>query len=458
MGHLMVTPDDAQEYAFTIAEPAAVARAARTGQGGFDYNHDRRALPRRRSGRRRAVRGAAAAVRRPTANAPTSSTRGSCGTSSPGLAARSARGALFYPGRRRRAADAGLRGAMLRQAQRHNPSTWWCGRGVTAVTGDPPGSAADVLRGVRHRPPVRSACAARRQRDCGVWAPDLGASWPGQPRLPIYPARRQPGDHRPPRHAGAHAAARDQLHPLRARHRQGSTRPAPTIPGGHAVNMQPQTNGGCLIGSTRQFRGMDRTLNKELLHRSLLRAQRYAPGLGGRPDRAHVGRPAALRDRQAPADRAVARPVRGLWVADRPRRPRHHLGADHRAVAGAAAHRGLPTSRSTPLRTCRQGFSDEQRRVAFARHERSADGGHVHVRAAGRCRAKAGDTAGDGAVGRRANRCCGQSSRDGAPRGVLCNMGICYECLVRGRRRATAARLHDAGARGHGACERGGKP
>lgn len=24
-----------------------------------------------------------------------------------------------------------------------------------------------------------------------------------------------------------------------------------------------------------------------------------------------------------------------------------------------------------------------------------------------------------------------RSSRDGAPRGVLCNMGICYECLVR---------------------------
>lgn len=23
-----------------------------------------------------------------------------------------------------------------------------------------------------------------------------------------------------------------------------------------------------------------------------------------------------------------------------------------------------------------------------------------------------------------------RSSRDGAPRGVLCNMGICYECLV----------------------------
>jgi D-hydroxyproline dehydrogenase subunit gamma len=24
-----------------------------------------------------------------------------------------------------------------------------------------------------------------------------------------------------------------------------------------------------------------------------------------------------------------------------------------------------------------------------------------------------------------------RSSKDGAPRGVLCNMGICYECLVR---------------------------
>jgi predicted molibdopterin-dependent oxidoreductase YjgC len=24
-----------------------------------------------------------------------------------------------------------------------------------------------------------------------------------------------------------------------------------------------------------------------------------------------------------------------------------------------------------------------------------------------------------------------RSSRDGSPRGVLCNMGICYECLVR---------------------------
>lgn len=48
------------------------------------------------------------------------------------------------------------------------------------------------------------------------------------------------------------------------------------------------------------------------------------------------------------------------------------------------------------------------------------------------------------------------SSRDGAPRGVLCNMGICYECLVLvdGRTvRACTTVVHD-GMR----VERGGKP
>jgi glycine/D-amino acid oxidase-like deaminating enzyme len=53
--------------------------------------------------------------------------------------------------------------------------------------------------------------------------------------------------------------------------------------GAHAVNMQPQSLGSCLIGSTRQFRGMDRTLNRELLHRSLSRAARYAPALRDLP-------------------------------------------------------------------------------------------------------------------------------------------------------------------------------
>lgn len=48
------------------------------------------------------------------------------------------------------------------------------------------------------------------------------------------------------------------------------------------------------------------------------------------------------------------------------------------------------------------------------------------------------------------------SSRDGAPRGVFCNMGVCYECLVvvdGVTLRACTTVVHD-GMR----VERGGKP
>ncbi|HZN41778.1 MAG TPA: (2Fe-2S)-binding protein [Planctomycetota bacterium] len=48
------------------------------------------------------------------------------------------------------------------------------------------------------------------------------------------------------------------------------------------------------------------------------------------------------------------------------------------------------------------------------------------------------------------------SSRDGAPRGVLCNMGICYECLVLvdGRTVRACTTVVRDGMR----VERGGKP
>jgi aerobic-type carbon monoxide dehydrogenase small subunit (CoxS/CutS family) len=48
------------------------------------------------------------------------------------------------------------------------------------------------------------------------------------------------------------------------------------------------------------------------------------------------------------------------------------------------------------------------------------------------------------------------SSRDGTPRGVLCNMGICYECLVQvdGVTVRACMTLVRAGLR----VERGGKP
>jgi predicted molibdopterin-dependent oxidoreductase YjgC len=43
--------------------------------------------------------------------------------------------------------------------------------------------------------------------------------------------------------------------------------------------------------------------------------------------------------------------------------------------------------------------------------------------------ARAGDTIAM-ALWSAGERVLRRSSRDGAPRGVLCNMGVCYECLV----------------------------
>ena len=48
------------------------------------------------------------------------------------------------------------------------------------------------------------------------------------------------------------------------------------------------------------------------------------------------------------------------------------------------------------------------------------------------------------------------SSRDGSPRGVLCNMGICYECLVRCD--GTTVRACLLPVRDGLAVERGGRP
>jgi D-hydroxyproline dehydrogenase subunit gamma len=48
------------------------------------------------------------------------------------------------------------------------------------------------------------------------------------------------------------------------------------------------------------------------------------------------------------------------------------------------------------------------------------------------------------------------SSRDGAPRGVLCNMGICYECLVLAD--GVAVRACTTLVRDGMRVERGGRP
>ncbi len=271
MGHLMVTPDDPQEYAFT-ATSVRMWRELAERCGGFDYNptgalyladadEDLELLPVLH--RQFAENGDRADILDGK----------QLRDIEPGLAD-DLPGALYYPG------DGVVLpmlacGVLLREAQRSNANVVI--RPDCAVTG--------FLRDGERIAGVATAQGPIATRTvvnaAGVWAPDL-AELCGQPRLPIYPR------------AGNLAITGHHVSPIRTqllevsylRFAHGAAKVDPTRTddaGGHAVNMQPQTNGGCLIGSTRQFRGMDRTLNRELLHRSLLRAQRYAPGLAAAP-------------------------------------------------------------------------------------------------------------------------------------------------------------------------------
>ena len=303
MGHLMVTPDTPQDYAFTAAS-LRLWRELHEADPGFDYNptgalyladapEDAELLPVLQQ--QFAANGDAAQVLDGV----------QLREIEPGLA-KDLPGGLFYPG------DGVVLpmlacGAMLRQAQRLNAN-------VTVQPGCPVLGfelAGDRITGVRT--PEGVVAAGLVVNATGVWAPEI-AQMCGQPRLPIYPR------------AGNLAITGHHVSPIRTqllevsylRFAHGAAQVDPTAttgdPGGHAVNMQPQTHGGCLIGSTRQFRGMDRTLNPELLRRSLLRAQRYAPGLAQAPIvRTWVG----LRPYSIDKHPLIGPwpPVRGLWVA-----------------------------------------------------------------------------------------------------------------------------------------------
>lgn len=303
MGHLMVTPDTPQEYAFT-ASSVALWRELHEVEGGFHYNptgalyladapEDAELMPvllqqfRDNGDCAEILDGAQLREREP------------------GLAP-DLPGALYYPG------DGIVLpmlacAAMLRQAQRANPNVVI--RPGCAVTGfDVEG---DRVLGVRTaQGPI--ACA-HVVNSAGVWAPEL-AEMLGQPRLPIHP---RAGNLAITGHHGS--PVRTQLLEisyLRFAHGAAQVDPTRTTgdPGGHAVNLQPQSHGGCLIGSTRQFRGMDRTLNRELLHRSLSRAARYAPALRDAPIvRTWVGlRPYSLDKHPLIGPWP---PLRGLWIA-----------------------------------------------------------------------------------------------------------------------------------------------
>lgn len=303
MGHLMVTPDDAQEYAFSHTS-VQLWRTLQEQQGGFDYNptgalyladepEDAALFPELQ--RQFAVCGDRADILDPK----------QLRELEPGLA-HDLPGALFYPG------DGVVLpmtacGAMLRAAQKAGPT-------VEVLPFTPLVSVlreGDRITGVVT--PHGPISAGQVVLACGVWTPEVGAL-AGLPRLPIVPR------------AGNLAITAHHATPVRTqlleisylRFAHGAAKADPTKTdedqGGHAVNMQPQSLGGCLIGSTRQFRGMNRELNHELLHRSLLRAARYAPSLRDLPVvRTWVGlRPYSLDKHPLIGPWPL---LRGLWIA-----------------------------------------------------------------------------------------------------------------------------------------------
>ena len=302
MGHLMVTPDDAQEYAFT-ARSVQLWRELNELQGGFDYNPTGALYL---ADDPADVELFAALQRQFTDQGDRADLLDArqLREMEPGLAP-DLPGALFYPG------DGVVLpmlacGAMLRQAQQHNRDVVvrpFCA--VNAIE-----HSGDRITGVRT---AQGAIAVPIVVNAtGVWASEV-ATMAGQSPLPIFPRAGNLAI------TGHHASpVRTQLLEvayIRFAHSAAKVDPTRTDDvGGHAVNMQPQTNGGCLIGSTRQFRGMNRELNRELLRRSLLRAQRYAPGLAHAPIlRTWVGlRPYSIDKHPLIGPWPL---LRGLWIA-----------------------------------------------------------------------------------------------------------------------------------------------
>jgi glycine/D-amino acid oxidase-like deaminating enzyme len=303
MGHLMVTPDDAQEYAFSHGS-VQMWRELHEAQGGFDYNPT-----------------GALYVGDDPADVPLfaqlQAQFAACGDGAeildqrqlrerePGLA-HDLPGALFYPGDGVVLPMTGC-SAMLREAR--TAGARLDVRPGTAVVGIE--RAGDRVSAVRTG--VGAIATGAVVIACGVWTPAV-AALAGLPPLPIHPR------------AGNLAITAHHATPVRTqlleisylRFAHGAAQADPTRvgedAGGHAMNMQPQSLGGCLIGSTRQFRGMDRTIERALLHRSLLRAARYAPALRALPIvRTWVGlRPYSL-DRHPLI--GPWPPLRGLWIA-----------------------------------------------------------------------------------------------------------------------------------------------
>lgn len=272
MGHLMVTPDDAQRHALSHRS-VAMWRELHDEVGGFDYQPTGALYLAEDEGDLALLaalrdRFAAAGDRAELLDA--AQLRACEPALAPDLP-----GALRYPGDGVVLPMAGC-GAMLRAARRDNPRVEVRpGTAVHAI-----GRAGDRVTGVHTADGV--IATGNVVIACGVWSPAV-AALAGVEGLPIVPRAGNlavTGHHCTP--------VRSQLLEiayLRVAHGAAQADPARPgeDPGLHAVNLQPQSLGSCLIGSTRQFRGMDRTLDRGLLRRSLERAARYVPGLARLP-------------------------------------------------------------------------------------------------------------------------------------------------------------------------------
>ena len=268
MGHLMVTPDDAQHYAFTHTS-VQLWRDLHLEMGGFDYSDDGALyladgpedLPLLEMLRDQfEAAGDSAELLDPK----------QLRECEPGLA-EDIPGGLLYRG------DGVVlpmtaTGAMLRSAQRANERVS-IRPGVEVV-----GIERSQGRIATVRTNAGDIATERVVVAGGVWSPAI-AKMVGVEDLGVVPR------------AGNLAITGHHCSPvrwqmlevgyLRAAHGEAQADPLRPgeDPGVTALNMQPQSLGSCLIGSTRQFRGLDRTLDRQLLHEALQGAARYAPGL-----------------------------------------------------------------------------------------------------------------------------------------------------------------------------------
>lgn len=112
----------------------------------------------------------------------------------------------------------------------------------------------------------------------GVWAPDQTEA-AGLGRVPIFPRRGDLAITMPRDLPVSHQMV-EVAYLRTATGKVADPEDENPDPGAFALNLQPQTNGTLLVGSSRQFCGMDRAVRPGLLQQSLARAQRFVPRLG----------------------------------------------------------------------------------------------------------------------------------------------------------------------------------